>query len=150
MTAHLDRPTKVDLPRGMHRCSGSGLVEHGPVAECWECTPKYLTHPAMPFTAYGVELSQIGEDGSWIALGHVDARRMVAAMRKVGRSLYGRGARSASEDTFGSFSDVADLFEIPERKRATFVEHPECGWWCDGSAEAQAHPRAVAVTMWWV
>lgn len=49
----------------------------------------------MAGTYYGVQISDIGDDGDVIALGHVGACRMVAAMRRHARVGYGNPAHYA-------------------------------------------------------
>lgn len=55
-------------------------------------TPQRMfpVHNDMTFEAFGVALSELGEDGdSFIALGHVEPRRMAAALSKYWREFCG-------------------------------------------------------------
>lgn len=95
------------------------------------------------FTAYGVRLMTVGEDGDWLALGHVEPLRMVAAMRRAAREQL----RLDDEEIFGDYRDRAPL-AVVEHLRAYFTEHDECGWYAHWGDEAQGHPAAVDVTVW--
>ncbi|OZD74869.1 hypothetical protein CH273_25605 [Rhodococcus sp. 05-339-2] len=75
---------------------------------CSISTPQRFTPtPAdFAFTAYGVSLSELGEDSdSMIALGHVEPRRMLAALNRYWRKFCGldyADIKWAFEDSVGS------------------------------------------------
>lgn len=95
--------------------------------------------------AYGARVTCIGEDEtSWVALGHIDPLRMIAASRKVGRKL---GLND--EETFG-YTGPGDgpLTSCVKHHRAVFVDHQEYGWYANWSEEAASSPHAIDLTVW--
>lgn len=98
--------------------------------------------------AYGVRLSMVGEDGAWVALGRVEPLRMIAAMRKAGRSL---GLRD--DEVFGYLSPEDGPLTVAVRQtRAVFTAdhtgaYPWIVWWGE---DFQSHPDSVEVTRWTV
>ncbi len=87
-------------------------------------TPKPVD---MTFIAYGVALSELGEDGDRIvALGHVPRLRLLAALNKYWRTFIGHGR-----------SEIADMLRDSDMRHtwAEFLEHAntdhaEWAWSC--------------------
>jgi len=119
----------------------------------------------------GVHGTTIGEDGAWLLLGHVEPRKAVVVIRKIGHSdVLGLG----DEDLFGWSNPLEPLTARVEHRMGLFERHPngcqcqdgdepgdpgwclvhmEVGedpdyWWCDYSDSAQDNPAAVPVTVW--
>jgi hypothetical protein len=102
--------------------------------------------PNLEHHAYGVRLSLLGEDGDWIALGHVEPRRMLAAMRRV--------SRLEGWEDIDAYDTLPELLAGVEHRRAVFTalddeDHPHAdAWWCRFGASVQDHPAAVDVTVY--
>jgi hypothetical protein len=102
--------------------------------------------PNLEHHAYGVRLSLLGEDGDWIALGHVEPRRMLAAMRRV--------SRLEGWEDIDAYDTLPELLAGVQHRRAVFTElddedHPHAdAWWCRFGASVQHHPAAVDVTVY--
>lgn len=96
--------------------------------------------------AYGVRLSMVGEDGAWVALGRVEPLRMIAAMRKAGRSL-----SLNDEEVFGYLGpEDSPLVDAVRQTRAVFTAddtraYPWIVWWGE---DVQSHSASVEVTRW--
>lgn len=97
------------------------------------------TTPALDMlgTYYGVPMSDIGEDGDVMALGHVGAHRMIAALRRHARAFYGEPF------PFGLESLDAVLCAVSHRWMVN--TGPSAVDWCLISAEPDA-PGAFPVT----
>lgn len=101
----------------------------------------------LGFNAYGVNISTAGEDGDWIALGHVRPLRMLAAMRKVNRDHMG----CADDEIFGDDWHEFELTASVVHTRALFTVEPDDSddaWLCHWSKEAAEHSASVPVTLW--
>lgn len=115
-------------------------------------TPKPID---MEYTAYGVSLCQIGEDGDhMIALGHVEPRRMVAALNRYWRKHVGLDYADIRPDP------SAPMFDEISHKWAEFTSSAntdvdEYPWFC-WAAPAPADPRYLSrteptpITRWFV
>lgn len=101
-----------------------------------------LSTPDLGFSAYGVNLSTGGEDGDWIALGHVRPLLMLAAMRKVNRDHMG----CTDEEIFGD-ADWGPQTERVAHLSALFTDTDD-GWFANWGPEAREHPSAIDVTFW--
>lgn len=66
--------------------------------------------PTFPHTAYGVELSWLGEDGGMVALGHIPDQRFVAACNHLARSV---GLSGLFDDHLMAFDDVLPAVTRP-------------------------------------
>jgi hypothetical protein len=99
------------------------------------------TTPALLMlgTYYGVPLSDIGEDGDVIALGHVGAYRMVAALRRHAREFYGEPfpfATTTLADVAGSIAHIWMVNTGPSNE----------DWWLKRVEPTE--PGAFPVTFW--
>lgn len=115
-------------------------------------TPKPID---MEYTAYGVSLCQIGEDGdNMIALGHVEPRRMVAALNRYWRKHVGLDYADIRPDP------SAPMFDEISHKWAEFTSSAntdvdEYPWFC-WPAPAPTDPRYLSrteptpITRWFV
>lgn len=96
------------------------------------------------YDAYGVSATPVGDDGQWVALGHVEPLRMLAAMRAIGHT----DLRLNDEEIFG-YTSPADgpLTACVQHGRGLFTADSEEGWFVHFSGKAQAHPAAVDITV---
>ena len=101
--------------------------------------------PKFDHTAYGVEVSWLGEDGGMVALGHIPDQRFVAACNHLARSL---GLSGIFDDPLMTFDDVLGAVIRPW---AVAVEPDGGGWewaisWHGITSET---PSAFPVTVLW-
>ena len=109
----------------------------------------------MEFSAYGVSLCQIGEDGdNMIALGHVEPRRMVAALNRYWRTHVGLDHEDIRPDpTALMYGEISHGWaEFTSSAAGAIDDYP---WFC-WSAPSPSDPRYLsrteptAITRWFV
>jgi hypothetical protein len=105
----------------------------------WELPTGTTPNLDMLGTYYGVPLSDIGEYGDIIALGHVGTYRMAAALRKHAREFYGTPEQFATT----ALNDVTDA--IAHIWMVNTVESKT--WWLLDRVEPGT-PGAFPVTYW--
>jgi hypothetical protein len=112
----------------------------------------------MPHTYYGVAVSDIGEDGGLVALGHVEPRRAVAAFNRHAR--VGWGYPNLADDRSATLAEVLNdidhtwAIQIDECGRCG--RDPDCGvcleireaGWALEWGRAETDPGAIPVTIW--
>lgn len=103
--------------------------------------------PTFPHTAYGVNLTWLGEDGGMAAQGHVPDARFVAACNHMARSL---GLRNVFDDPLLVLDDVLGAVI---RVWAVATEPPhrggECEWWVSWADVTERTPGAFPLTVLW-
>jgi hypothetical protein len=104
------------------------------------------TDPPMAYTTTaGVKIADLGEDGAYLAIGHLTAEGMVAAV--IDMQNY-QGTRPDEE-----FSD-AEMAELVVRTRVVFHNPQETdaeadyNWWIETGPDVEASPNALDVTIW--
>lgn len=125
--------------------------------------PFTATPDDMMRTVFGVHVTSVGEDGNWLALDHVEPRRMLAAVLRAARDEIGltREETIGPDDTWGDASPL----DCVVHSWAVFERHPDgcqCRsehdlpgcltepdvWWCRFGGVTEGTPGAVPVTMW--
>ena len=100
--------------------------------------PQYWHH------VYGVHLTDIGEEGGFLADGHVPLPRFAAACKHMGRREF--GWRNAADDTTFTLADFAgdtrQAWAVPDVAE-------EGGWRITWSGVTERTPGALAVTLYW-
>lgn len=94
---------------------------------------------------HGLWVSEIGEDGDLVVLGHHDPRRVIAALNRHARTQWGQTSL-VSDDLIPPTRAVDQLhrsWEVLDPHRA---EQHEAPWWLvPATADT---PGAVPITMW--
>jgi hypothetical protein len=103
--------------------------------------PSDFPQPTFPYRAHGIALSSFGEEGGYIASGHIEGRRFIAACNHHARIEF--GVRNMTDDRDVTAADV--LAGI--RRRWAVPAAPEgYEWaleWADEGADG-----AIPVTVW--
>ncbi|MEU5549220.1 hypothetical protein ABZ738_05575 [Micromonospora sp. NPDC047793] len=94
-------------------------------------------------TYYGVPISDIGEDGDVIALGHVGTHRMAAALRRHAREVWGDDIADPMPTSRRSLTDITDA--IAHVWMVNTVD--DLDEWCLERTEPTT-PGAFPVTYW--
>lgn len=108
--------------------------------------PFTLTADDFEKTYYGVPVCSSGEDGDMLALGHHDARRVLAACNRYARKVIGfdnlaDDRRALADEWLGS---ITEHWGVP--RKATEDEMDNEGFsWCLDRATADT-PGAIAYT----
>ncbi|MGB7236732.1 MAG: hypothetical protein WBD41_12205 [Rhodococcus sp. (in: high G+C Gram-positive bacteria)] len=125
---------------------------------CMVVTPMTFVPKPVDFTyeAYGVALAELGEDGdSIIALGHIEPRRMLAAMNRYWRKYCGMDYTDVVSDA--AFPDRPTMTSQVKHRWAEFTRSPadsggefDFAWMCWPAPppHLDVHHRAVPITRW--
>lgn len=101
--------------------------------------------PTFPHTAYGVNLTWLGEEGGMAAQGHIPDRRFVAACNHMARSL---GLRNVFDDRRLVLDDVlGDVIRV--WAVATEPPHSAEEWWISWHDVTEQTPGAFPLTVLW-
>jgi hypothetical protein len=105
-----------------------------------ETLPPVRTGPFTPTAAdmeavhYGIPVCHVGEDGDLLALGHHDARKVLAAFNRHARVC--AGLLNLADDRSTTVADLLPslrqrwaLFRPPDA--ASEWDDPDCPWYCD-------------------
>ena len=105
----------------------------------WDLPTGTTPNLDMLATYYGVPLSDIGEYGDVIALGHIGKYRMVAALRRHAREFYGEPRQFALTTVAELADSIAHIWMVNTADGTT--------WWLLRRVEADT-PGAFPVTYW--
>lgn len=140
---------RQEIPVGTVYARKDGVAEHilCPRDDRYE-GQRIIPNPEHEWTAYWVRLSSVGEDGAWLADGHVPPLLMLAAMRKAARDHLGL----TDVEVFGDWNADEPLTGLIRHTRAVFTEpdewadeYPWMVWWGE---TAQQHRAARDVTVY--
>ncbi|OZF00831.1 hypothetical protein CH300_20020 [Rhodococcus sp. 15-1154-1] len=132
------------------------LTAHG----CMIVTPDVFSPRPVDFSfeAYGVALAELGEDGDTIiALGHVEPRRMIAALSKYWRTYVGVQYDDMFPEVGGARANlthqITHRWAEFTRNAADYGGHFEFDWQCwpapaPTGLHTTARERQVAITRW--
>jgi hypothetical protein len=106
-----------------------------------------IPQPTFPHRAYGVGVTSFGEEGGYMAQGHVPGPRFLAACNHLARTEL--GLRNACDDTW----ERAEMWLLNvEHVWAVPVDPAECNdefaWAVDWSDATKDTPGAIPVTVW--
>jgi hypothetical protein len=137
---------------------------HEPQPEEDRMTAAAATHDAPAeivndcSTYYGLHLVDVGEDGDVIVLGHHDDRRVVAAINRHARTVWGEPISDQYDAALLNLTqrwaklmtrceNATEKWHDEDRACSLCAEIQQAGWWLRWNADA-GEPGAFPVTRW--